>query len=39
MGQTSLKQWSAELDGAGLLYRHEGEARVDELPQMIRKGP
>jgi hypothetical protein len=37
--QTSLKQWVAELAGAGLLYRHEGEARVDELPQIMEDHP
>jgi len=37
--QTSLKQWVAELDKAGLLYRHDREARVDELPQIMEDHP
>lgn len=39
MAQTSLKHWVAQLDEAGLLYRHEGEARVDELPQIMEDHP
>lgn len=35
----SLKHWVAQLDEAGLLYRHEGEARVDELPQIMEDHP
>jgi UbiD family decarboxylase len=39
VGQESLKDWIADLDGGGLLYRHEGEARVDELPQIMEDHP
>jgi UbiD family decarboxylase len=39
MGQGSLKRWVVELDKAGLLHRHDGEARVDELPQIMEDHP
>jgi 2,5-furandicarboxylate decarboxylase 1 len=39
MGQISLRQWIAELDNAGPLYRHQGEVRVDELPQLMEVHP
>jgi UbiD family decarboxylase len=39
MEQMSLRQWVAELDHAGLLYRHQGETRVDELPQIMEDHP
>jgi UbiD family decarboxylase len=39
VGQISLRQWVAELDNAGLLYRHQDEARVDELPQLMEEHP
>jgi len=31
--QMSLREWVAQLDEAGQLYRHQGQARVDELLQ------
>jgi len=39
MAQKPLKQWVAEVDGAGLLYRHDGEVRVDELPKIMEDHP
>ena len=39
MAQKRLKQWVAELDGVGLLYRHDGEVRVDELPKIMEDHP
>jgi UbiD family decarboxylase len=39
VGQGSLRDWVADLDRGGLLYRHDGEARVDELPQIMEDHP
>jgi 2,5-furandicarboxylate decarboxylase 1 len=39
VAQMSLKHWVTQLDEAGLLCRHEGQARVDELPQIMEDHP
>ena len=39
VAQMSLKHWVTQLDEAGLLCRHEGQARVDEHPQIMEDHP